>query len=130
MAKHDVAPQGEGKGIHRACGFRCLFACVDADAAEIVAESWFEECPRGGIKRLAGRTQYVMHDGWNGGGISAACFPPLQKLFLLFAFFTSTTRGAGTAAGALPLQGSEMRGHEGPHGWGGGLHRDLFSHDH
>src|SRR5579864_1731520 len=63
--KYDVAADCIGESVDCACGLRGFGAGVNANTAEIVAESRFEERSSRSVQRLAGRSQHLVHDGWN-----------------------------------------------------------------
>jgi hypothetical protein len=80
--------------------------------AEVVAEAGLEEGTRGGVERLAGRTQHFVNNwryfSWFGSG----CGPALNCLgilkgcpyMLLMAFFAFAFQAWRTAASTLTLQ--------------------------
>src|SRR5438309_10976582 len=60
----NVAANGVGKGIDGASRFGGTDVTVDANAAEIVAETRLKECARRVIQRLTRRTENLGHYRW------------------------------------------------------------------
>ena len=117
--------------LHRLGRLRRFVACVNAHAAEIVAEPRLHERPRRAAERLARFAQHLLHDRRRLVHLRPARRGALQRHLRLFRLFVrllllalGTLAADGVrAAGAFALQPAQRRSGQGRgfHGSGSGL---------